>query len=383
MIEQRDSRDRQFPPFDRVVTSDLTAILACLSEAIEILFPDLAKPRDNLTDNSDEMLDYVAPSGNLSEIERKNSLSTIFQNIQQVTNRFFSHFTQLMPKVQESFIDYLKEGVLLTPEVFRTHFGEIMDYFELQSAKQLEKIPDLLDYGGNFFPRNTLPEILERFLHRSSNVIPEQVLFVSYLGDFLLQNLDIYPNLIKSESSRFILMLQHPEYYFRVFASEVLKIITQAQPEIITPHFLMLYKLIPELDRKLLASLMLMIRDLLSVQGENIFTQVAGTIDTANSFIATSLQIMSGDDFEVSNFSCEIFFDFVQYLDHGQQSQVILNVVRLWRNTPRFSTYFMMTLQNFIKKTKLVAMQPLSPEELENASNLQEILAAIESALEN
>lgn len=388
LVEEGTAELVSLPQFEQVLAIDLAAVLTCLTEVIEVLFPSLAESTGVISNKNGEMFEDITNNEDIGVYVSNLPLSitdaqllVIYHNIQQVHERFFSGFPNLMPIVQDQFISYLKVGAMLIPELYKTFFPRILDYFEAQHGQRLEKIRDFLEYGRIIFPHEAIHEILEKFFNLSTTIIPQKVLFVSYLGDFLLQFLDRYPADSESEISRFIALLNHPEFYFRSFTSNILKILAQSQTTIITPHFLDLFRSLLGLDSKLLPSLMLTIRDLLVVDGTSIFVRVADSSDLTNNFLASTLQLMTGNEFELRDFSCEIFFDFLEYLNIGQQKLILLHVLQAWQTFLNIPSYFLMLLQYFIKKTKLIAIRPLSPDEMENASSLHDIIAAIESAL--
>jgi hypothetical protein len=265
LIEQGTTELLSLAPLVKILAEDLIEILACLKEIVEELFPSVTERLGNFAQKMGEMLERRGFEEILSGFPQTfadEHLQCIFNNIQEMHEQFLSNFVNLMPNVQDIFVDYLKSGMPLTPERYETHFPKLLDYFETQPIRRLEKLPDILDCGGNLFPGEAIREILERFFSIANNSSPEKILHVSYLGDFLMQFLDIYPESGAQDISRFISLLTHRELYFRTCALDVLKIVTQARVEIMVPHFIQLYQVLLQLDEKLLSGLILTIRDL-------------------------------------------------------------------------------------------------------------------------
>jgi len=388
LVEQGTTELLDLPPVGKILAQDLIEILACLAEVVEALFPSVAERMGNFAEKIGEMFEDSSQDEQFKDIVSNVPQGfadahpqVIVNNIQQLHDLFLSNFANLMPKVQDAFIDYLKIGMALTSEIFETHFPEILDYIQTLPVRRLEKVPHILDCGGNLFPGEAIREILSRFFANADNSSPDQMLFNSYLGDFLLQFLDIYPEAVTEEMPRFLALLTHQELYFRSFVADILKIITQARSEIIAPYFLQIYQMLEVLDPKLLAGLILTIRDLLAAQGENIYAQLASNPENLQTFFNTSNALMAGENFEVHDFACEIFFDSLEYIAQSEQPQILLDTIHSWKNLPELSTYYVMILQNFLKNSPLVSITNLTPDELEIAENLRALLTEIEDQL--
>jgi hypothetical protein len=119
----------------------------------------------------------------------------------------------------------------------------------------------------------------------------------------------------------------------------------------------------------------------LVAQGENIYSQATLKPKNRKIILKTSNSLIIGDNFELRDFACEIFFDFLKYLDQSEQPQILLDSIRSWKKSSNISTYYILLLQNFLRKVPLISLKTFTPEELESAENLRAILTEIEAEL--
>jgi len=376
------------PPLEQILSHDLEEILNCLTEVIKELFPSSAERMGAFTEKIDEILeDASEEESEESEPDDESPEITedfydVTKDIRIITEKYYAGFANFTPSVQDAFIKYLNIAAPLTPEIYESNFLSFLDYFTSLPAKRLEVFPDFLDCGGNILPGEMIREVSLRLFTLAENITPEQVLFASYLGSFLLQFFDIYPELTEDKISRIINLLDNAEFYFRSFATDVLKTLVQARPELLAPHFLELLKQLSTVDQKVQSPFLLSIRDLLKTRNSSILEKTAGNKEKSQQFLKIVTELMLKSDFEVSDFACEIFFDFLAFIDQDNQASFLLRVIRLWKQLPEPSPYHMMFLQNFARKTKMVKTKVMSPEEFENPENIQVLLTELEVSIE-
>ncbi len=378
----------RLPPLEQILSQDLIEIINCLVEIIKTLFPASAERMGAFAERMDEFFEEASgEESQESEPEEENpkveeNFYDISLDIRIVTEKYFAHFTKFTPSVQDAFIKFLKFGAPLAPEIYRSNFQAFLDYFETQPAKRLEFFSNYLDYGGNIVPGEIIQIVSERLFTLAKDPHTEKVLFASYLGSFLLQFYDIYPDSVEDKIGTIIALLNNPEYYFRSFAVDVLKTLIQSRPEALVSYFLEMLKLLTIIDPKIQSTFLLSIRDLLNMKNSTIFESFVKDKNLSEQFIKTVTDLMLKSNFEVGDFACEVFFDFLPKFDQDAQVQLISRLIRLWKKMAEVSTYHIMLMQNFSRKTKLVQIKFMNPDELENPENLKVLLLNFEVAIE-
>ncbi|OLS16104.1 MAG: hypothetical protein RBG13Loki_0274, partial [Promethearchaeota archaeon CR_4] len=300
------------PPFEQVLSHDLEEILNCMKEVINAFFPRTStKTMGALDEQIDEILkEDSEEESNEIEPDDKSPGNTedfydITRDIRILTEKYYAAFPNLTPSVQDSFIKYLKVAAPLTPKIYESNFLSFLDYFEMLPAKRLEFLADFLDCGGNILPHEIIRDVSMRFFTLAEKKGPEKVLFASYLGSFLLQFSDIYPELTKDKTTTLINLLDNAEYYFRSFAIDFLKTLVQVRPELLAPHFLELLNHISTIDQKIQSTFLLFIRDLLNSKSSQILEQIGKNKKMTQRFLDIVIELIHKSDFEISNFACE------------------------------------------------------------------------------
>ncbi len=376
------------PPLEQILSQDLIEILNCTIEVIKDLFPASVERMGAFAERMDEFFeeasDQESQDGEPSEEIPKEpeKFYDISLDIRLLTEKYFAGFTQLLPKVQDAFIKYLKFAAPLAPEIYRSYFRTLLEYFETQPAKRLEYFANFLDYGGNLLPGDIIREVADRFFSLATDLLPEKIFFASHLGAFLLQFYDIYPDLVEGKINNIFTLLTNTEFYFRSFAADVLKILIQARPDVIAPHFLKLLNLLSNIDPKMQSSFLLSIRDLLNSKNSTILEKNAKNKDLKEQILKVVTDLMLQSNFEVSEFACEVFFDFLLKFDQNSQMQLISRLLLSWKKIAEVPTYNIMLLQSYVRKTKLIQIKFMSPEELEHPENLKVLLHNIEVTIE-
>lgn len=381
------------PPLGQILARDLIEILNCVEEVIKDLYPAsaermnaVAEKMDEFYEEAEEQEDHEEESpdselkGEVAEEEEK--FYDIRMDIRLLTERFFADFTKLTPNVQDVFIRFLKYAAPIATEIYQSNFQALLDYFETQPAKRLEVFATYLDYGGNLLPGEIIRLVSDRLFSMAKDPIPTKVLYASYLGSFLLQFYDIYPDFVADKVGQLILLLDNAEYYFRSFAVDVLKTLIQTRPEVLSSHFLELLKPLSNIDPKIQSSFVLSIRDLLNAKNSTILENIAENKDKSEQFVNQVTHLMLKSNFEVGDFACDVFFDFLNKLDQEHQARSISRLLKTWKTLTEVPTYHIMLLQNFVRKTKLVKVKYVGPEGLEHPENLKALLHEIEVAVE-
>ncbi len=377
------------PPPEQILAQDLIEILKCLEEVIKDLYPAsqermsaFAERMNEFFEEADEQ-DSDDRESEAENAKEEGEFYDIRMDVRILTEKFFAGFTKFTPNVQDAFIKFLKYAAPLTSEIYQSNFRAFLDYFETQPAKRLEIFPRFLDYGGNLLPGEIIRLVSERFFTVAKDPIRKKILFASYLGSFLLQFYDIYPDSITDKITQLISLIKNTEYYFRSFAVDVLKTLIQTRPEVLASHFLEMLNLLSAIDPKIQSSFVLSIRDLLNSKNSSILENLAGREGKSEEFVTLVTHLMLKSNFEVGDFVCEILFDFLHNLVQDHQIRSIMRLLNSWKTLTEVPTYHIMLLQNFVKKTKLIKIKFVGPEELEHPANLKALLHEIEVAVEN